>query len=69
VQISDFSGDSIVSCDFFFSGDCLMRGCILLKQTCVRMFVENSHMVFFWKLPGKRACDVLLVQTLERIQI
>jgi hypothetical protein len=23
-------------------------------------------MVFFWKLPGKRTCDVLLEQMLER---
>jgi hypothetical protein len=33
-----------------------MRGC----------FVENRHVVFFWKIPGKGACDVLLEQTLER---
>jgi hypothetical protein len=33
-----------------------MRGC----------FAENRHMVFFWKLPGKRACDVLLEWILER---
>jgi hypothetical protein len=24
-------------------------------------------MEFFWKLPGQRACDILLEQTLERI--
>jgi len=24
------------------------------------MFVENRHVMFFWKLPGKRACDILL---------
>jgi hypothetical protein len=30
------------------------------------MFAENRHMVFFWKLPGKGACDVLLEQTLSR---
>ena len=29
-------------------------------------FAENRHMVFFWKLPGKRACGVLLEQMLER---
>jgi hypothetical protein len=33
-----------------------MRGC----------FAENRSMVFFWKLTGKRACDILLDQTLER---
>jgi hypothetical protein len=26
-------------------------------------FVENRHVVFFWKLPGKKACDVLLEWT------
>ena len=31
-----------------------------------RCFVENRHAVFFWKQPGKRACDVLLEQTVER---
>ena len=29
-------------------------------------FVENRHMVFFWKLPRKRAHDTLLDWTLER---
>ena len=33
-----------------------MRGC----------FAENRHVVFFWKLSGERACDVLLEQMLER---
>lgn len=31
-----------------------------------RGFVESIHVEFFWKLPGKRACDVLLEQRLER---
>lgn len=31
-----------------------------------RGFVENIHVEFFWKLPGKRACDVLLERRLER---
>ena len=39
-----------------FSGNCLMRGC----------FAENRHVVFFWKLPGSRACNVWLKCTLER---
>ena len=30
-----------------------------------RCFAENRHMVFIWKLPGKRACDVLLEQDLR----
>jgi hypothetical protein len=29
-------------------------------------FIENSHVVFFWRQPGKRACDVLLERMLER---
>jgi len=29
-------------------------------------FAENRHTVFFWKLTGKGACDVLLEQMLER---
>ena len=29
-------------------------------------FAESRHVMFFWKLPGKRACDVLLEQMLER---
>jgi hypothetical protein len=29
-------------------------------------FAEIRHAVFFWKLPGERACDVLLEWTLER---
>ena len=29
-------------------------------------FAEKGHMVFFWMLPGKRAWDVLLEQTLEK---
>lgn len=42
VEISGFSGDSVVSCDFF-SGGCLMGGC----------FAENRHVVFSWKLSVK----------------
>ena len=42
-------------------------GTVFLKQTHARMcFAENQHMVFFWKLPGKRACDVLLEGMLKR---
>ena len=35
-------------------------------QTLGGCFAENRHVVFFWKQPGKRACDVLLEQTLEK---
>jgi hypothetical protein len=38
----------------------------LLNPTHGRMFAENRHMVLLWKLPGKRACDVLLEWTPER---
>jgi hypothetical protein len=31
-----------------------------------RCFAENRQTVFFWKLPGRRACGVLLEQTLKR---
>jgi hypothetical protein len=31
-------------------------------------FVENRHVVFFWKLPGEKACDVFLELTGERTQ-
>jgi hypothetical protein len=29
-------------------------------------FAENSPMVFFWKITGKRTCNILVEQTLER---
>jgi hypothetical protein len=29
-------------------------------------FVENRHMVFVWKLTGKRTCGIYLEQVLER---
>jgi hypothetical protein len=32
----------------------------------MRAFVENRHMVFSWRLPGVRACDVLLEMMLDR---
>jgi hypothetical protein len=38
----------------------------LLKQTHGRMLAKDRHMVFFWKLPGKRACDVLPEWTLKK---
>jgi hypothetical protein len=31
-------------------------------------FAETRQVVFFWKLPGKRACAVVLEQKLERSQ-
>lgn len=49
VEISGFFGDLVVSCDAFLK-TCVMRKC----------FAENRHIVFFWKLPGKKALDVLL---------
>ena len=29
-------------------------------------FVENRHVMFFWKLPGKGVCDTFLAQILDR---
>jgi hypothetical protein len=29
-------------------------------------FAENRHVVLFWKLPGKRECDILLEWMFER---
>jgi len=29
-------------------------------------FADNRHVVFFWKLPGKEASEVLLEQMLKR---
>ena len=29
-------------------------------------FAENRHVVFFWKLPGKMTCNVLLERMLKR---
>lgn len=39
-----------------FSGNCLMRG----------YFAEKRHTVLFWKLTGKRVCDILLEWKLKR---
>ena len=41
---------------WFFSGNCLMRGC----------FCWSRHVVLSWRQSGKRPCDVLLEQMLER---
>lgn len=57
VGISGLIGDSVVPCDFFFSGSYLMKEC----------FAQNRYIVFFWNLPSERACDILLKGTLERI--
>ena len=54
VEISYFFGDSVVSCDVFLE-TILWEG----------VFAENRCVVFFWKLPWKRACDVLLECMLE----
>lgn len=56
VQISGFLGDQVLLYDFFFSGNCVMRGC----------FAENRHVIVFWNLPGERACNVSLDWTLKR---
>jgi hypothetical protein len=49
-----------------FSGNCLMRGYFCWSRLMGRCFAENRHITFFWKLPGKRACNALLEQMLGR---
>ena len=44
VEISDFFGDSVVSCDVFLETVFLMRG----------YFAEKRYVMIFWKLPGRR---------------
>ena len=57
VGISGFVGDSVVSWDIFL--ETVSWEDVLLRQTHERMFCwEQTHVVFFWKLPGERACDV-----------
>lgn len=41
------------------------RGCFCWHRHVGGCYAENRN-VFFWNLSGKGACDVLLVQTLER---
>lgn len=68
MEVSGFFGDSAVSYDVFLETvlweDVFAEADtweeVLLKQTHGRIFCENRHMVFFWKLPGKGTCDVLL---------
>jgi hypothetical protein len=49
VEISGFFGDSVVPYDVFLE--------IVSRED---VFAENRNMVVFWKLPRKRACDILL---------
>ena len=42
-----------------------MRECFCRSRHTGECFAENIHVVFFWKLPGKRACDVFLEWILE----
>jgi hypothetical protein len=50
---------------FFFPENCLMRGCLCWGRHIGGHCAENWQVLFFWKLFRKRACDVLLEQTLE----
>lgn len=36
-----------------------MRGCVVGSRHVEGYFADNKHEVFFWKLPGERACVVL----------
>ena len=51
---------------WFFFWNWLMRGWFAGADTLGVLFVENRHVVLFWKLPGTRVCDAFLVQMLER---
>ena len=41
------------------SGNCVRRGCISEADTCEDVLLRRDT-CFFWKQPGKGACDVLL---------
>lgn len=66
MEMSGFFRGSVVSCDFFWKLS--YEGTFLLKQTQYTggCFVENRHVVFLWRQPGKGACDVLLDWMLGR---
>jgi hypothetical protein len=49
-----------------FFRNCLMRRCFCWTRHVGECFAENRHMVFFWKLSEKGACDVLLERTLKK---
>ena len=68
VEMSSFFGDSVVACDVFRK-TALWEDIFCWSRHAGGYFAENRHMVFFWKLPGKRACDVLLEWTLERTHV
>ena len=57
-----------MSCDFFFLETVLNERMFSKKQTYGVYFAKNRHVVFFWKQTGKRACDVLLERTVERMR-
>ena len=67
VEISGFLGDSVLSCyTFYCLTRCIFIFFIFLKQTHGRCFADNRHIIFFLKLPGNRAGDVLLEWMLEK---
>ena len=66
VDISGFFGYSVVSCDAFLETLFFMRGCFCWSRHMGGCFAKNRHMVFFWRQPGKRVCDVLLERMRER---
>ena len=49
-----------------FSGSCLMRGCFAEAGMWEDVLLRTDKCCFFWKQPGKRACDVFLECMLER---
>lgn len=63
VEISGFFVDSVVSCVIFLKT--ALWEDILLKLTCGRIFCweQTPGGLFFWKMPEKRACGILLELT------
>jgi hypothetical protein len=48
-----------------FSGSYLMRGCFLEADTFNDVLLK-THMAFFWKLDGERACHLCWRRHLRR---
>ena len=63
MRISDFVETQLCYVIFFWKLSCEK---IFAKADTRGCFSENRHVVFFRKLPGKRACDVFPGVRLER---
>lgn len=65
MESSGFIVGSVVSCDYIFWKLSHER-MVLLSRHAGGYFAEIRHGVFFWKLPGKTAYDVLVQLILEK---